>query len=479
MWLFIIPIIAALSVFLLKPLSGRPLKIIAVLLSLIPLGMLIAKHDTLLGASVEYPWFPALNINFNLKIDGISLIFLYLSAIIIPISLLATRSKFLIHPHTFYGLVLFLEAFLIGFFTARDLAVFTVFWEAMLIPLYFIISIWGGPKRFSAALKFLIYMIAGSALMVAAVLGLYFLAGTFNMDALRPIANNAKYAEILFAVFMLAFAVKTPLFPFHAWLPDTYASASTSGTILLSAILSKAGIYGVLRIGMELFPRTLHEWSPLLLGLAIAGVLYAAFAAWMQKDYKRLIAYSSLSHVNFVLAGLFIMSQTAYEGAVLQAFNHGITIAALFLVAGWLENRLGTTSMDESSGVAKYFPQLCWLTLFFVVSSVAVPGTNNFVGEVLIFLGLFLQNGWLAFILGLSIIFSVVYMLRWMQKVYFGHPSQAKNNWKDIHWKELAIAAPLAALTLWIGFYPQPILNKIEPAVENIVTTSTTPSRQR
>lgn len=481
MWLFTIPILSTLIVFLLKPISGRPLKTIAVLLSLIPLAMLAANHDTLIGSSVHYAWFPALNINFNLRVDGISLIFLFLTAIIIPISLLATRSKHLQHPHTFFGLVLLLEAFLIGFFTARDLAVFTVFWEAMLIPLYFIISVWGGPRGSSAAIKFLIYMIAGSALMVAAVLGLYFLAGTFNMDALRQTASNAKYAELLFAVFMLAFAVKTPLFPFHAWLPDTYTAASTSGTILLSAILSKAGIYGVLRIGVEIFPKILQAWSPLLLGLAITGVLYAALAAWLQKDYKRLIAYSSLSHVNFVLAGLFIWNQSAHEGAVLQAFNHGISIAALFLAAGWLENRLGTTSMDESSGVAKYFPYLCWLTLFFVVASVAVPGTNNFVGEILIFFGLFLQNGWLAFILGLSIIFSVVYMLRWMQKVYFGHPlpAQPHNNWKDIHWKEFAIAAPLVVLTLWVGIYPETFLRKIEPAVEQIVTTSNTSPEQR
>lgn len=481
MWLFTLPFLAALLMFLLKPITGRPLKGIAFILSLIPLALLAYGHNTILGSSVKYPWFPSLHIDFHLKVDELSLIFLYLTAIIIPISILAARSQYLNHPHAFYGLVLLLEAFLIAFFTARDLAAFTVFWEAMLIPLYFVISIWGGSKRFSAAIKFLIYMIAGSALMVAAVLILYFVSGasTFDMDRLRQVAEQNQYATILFAIFMLAFAVKTPLFPFHAWLPDTYVEASTPGTILLSAILSKAGIYGILRIGMEFFPKTLLAWSPLLLGLSIAGVLYAAFAAWMQKDFKRLIAYSSLSHVNFVLAGIFVMNQIAQEGALLQAFNHGISIAALFLVAGWLENRLGSTSIGDSSGVAKYFPHLCWLTLFFVIASVAVPGTNNFTGEILIFFGLFLRSGWQTFILGLSIIFSVVYMLRWMQKVYFEQPtSPPHSNWRDIQWKEFAIAAPLIALTLWIGCYPEPFLKKVEPAVENILTANT-PSEQQ
>jgi NADH-quinone oxidoreductase subunit M len=369
-------------------------------------------------------------------------------------------------------MVLLLQGLLIGFFTARDLAVFTFFWEAMLIPLYFIISLWGGPLRRLAALKFLIYMIAGSALMIAAVLFLYFDAvstgqGTFNMDALAKIAANVPHAAWLAAIFALAFAVKTPLFPFHAWLPDAYCQAPTPGTILLAGLLSKAGIYGFLRIGLELFPKFLVEWSPLLLGLAIAGVFYGGLAAWRQNDFKRLIAYSSLSHVNFILAGIFVLNQTAESGAILQAFNHGITIAGLFLVGGWLEERLGTTKMDTSGGMAQFLPYLCWLTLVFVLASVALPATNNFVGELLILFGLFMKNPWISSFLALTVILSVIYMLRFMQKVYFAAPSLYQEKWNDIKGKEFAIALPLVALIFWIGIYPTPFLKLTEPTEKN------------
>ncbi len=344
----------------------------------------------------------------------------------------------------------------------------------MILPLYFMISLWGGAKREAAGLKFLVYMFAGSALMVGAVLSLYFASSvidggtTFNLDSLAKISAAAPYAPWLCAIFLLAFSVKTPLFPFHAWLPDAYYQAPAAGSILLSALLSKAGIYGFLRIGMELFPALMKEWSPLLLGLAIAGVFYGGMAAWMQNDFKRLIAYSSFSHVNFILVGLFAWSQTAQAGAILQALNHSVTITGLFLVASWLEDRLGATAIGPYSGMAKYFPQLCWLTLIFVLSSVALPGTNNFVGELMILFGLFGQNPWTAAVLTLTVILSVMYMLRWMQKVYFEAPQSFPENLHDIKGKQLIIALPLVALIFWIGIYPTPVLKQIDPATKKI-----------
>lgn len=453
--LFFTPFIAALVVFALPFKAQR----LAVILSLIPLIILLYNQHEWIGESVRLPWMPALNIEFYLKVDSISLVFLYLTAVIIPISLMVVN----VANNGFLGLILLLQGLLIGFFTARDLVLFTIFWESMLLPLYFIITAWGGIKRQQAAFKFLLYMIGGSALMIAGVLALYVAAeGTFNLDVLSAIDHEIFWVLI---VFLLAFAVKTPLFPFHGWLPDTYYFAPTPGTILLSALLSKAGIYGVLRIGIGLFPTLMQQLAPVLIGFAVTGVLYGALAAWRQYDYKRLIAYSSFSHVNFILVGLFVMTEPAMTGAVLQALNHGITITALFLAAGWLEQRLGTTIMGQASGMAKYLPHLCWLTLLFVLSSVALPGTNSFVGELLILLGLFGVHPYVTAILGISIILSVVYMLRWMQKVYFQEPHPIQPAWTDLTFKEFAIATPLIALILWIGIYPAPVLNQINQQI--------------
>lgn len=471
--LFLFPLLSAVAILLLN-ISPKKLKQVALILSSIPFIALVIGGSHWIGVEVNTNWLPALGIHFHLIVDNLSLLFLFLTALLVPFSILAVHSSTLTSPHLFYALVLLLQGLLFGFFTSRDLALFTIFWEAMLLPLYLMMIIWGGPHRQKAALKFMIYMIAGSTLMVAAVLSLYISSittggeGTFNLDALAKISSSAPYVPWIFAIFLLAFAVKTPLFPFHAWLPDAYCEASVPGTILLSAILSKAGIYGILRIGYELFPDLLKVWSPLLLGLAIIGVFYGGFLAWRQNDFKRLIAYSSLSHVNFILAGLFAMSQTSLAGGILQALNHGITIAGLFLVAGWLEERLGSTSLKQARGLCKYLPQLCWLTLFFVIASVAIPGTNNFVGELMILFGLFEQNPWVAALLALSVILSVIYMLRWMQNEYFGPPGTYQQTWVDINAKQIFIALPLVIFILLFGIYPASVLNIIKPAVEKI-----------
>lgn len=477
--LFLVPFISALIVLLYPSKNKKLLKVFSTSLSVIPLFVLLYIHAEWIATGneqfVKYEWFKLINIEFYLAIDPLSLLFVYLACIIVPMSLLSARRELIHNTNTFYALVLLLQGLLIGFFTSRDLAFFTFFWEAMLIPLYFIINEWGGPHRHRAALTFLLYMILGSALMVIAVLALYFASanngsmGTFNLDELQGVAGAMPYAAWMCAAFLLAFAVKTPLFPFHAWLPDAYFQATTPGTILLSGILSKAGIYGVLRITLALFPAIMAEFSPWLLSLAIAGVLYGAFAAWKQNDFKKVLAYSSFSHVNFVLVGLFLMNETAQAGGILQALNHGITITALFLVASWLEQRIGFTNLGRLSGLSLYFPMLCWLTLFFVLSNVALPGLNNFVGEFLIFYGLFAYSPWLTALLGISIILSVVYMLHWMHSIYFNDPSPPHGIWSDIKAKQLLIALPLVILILWVGIYPTPILDHIKPAVNKLV----------
>lgn len=468
--LFIFPFLASSLMFALSSISEKILRRLAFCLSLIPILYLSFYHQQWIGSYVKYNWLPQLSIEFFLKIDPLSLIFTYLSVIVISISMLAVSESRILKPNVFFGLIFLLEGLLIGFFTAHDLVVFTLFWEAMLLPLYFIINLWGGPLRQVASLKFLIYMIAGSVLMIIAVLALYFAnnAQTFNMDELANSSPAISYMPLICAAFLLAFSVKTPLFPFHAWLPDAYCEAPAAGTILLSAILSKAGIYGFLRIGIDIFPSYMHEWGLFLLGLAITGVFYGGLAAWMQKDYKRLIAYSSFSHVNVILAGIFVWNPLAHSGAILQAFNHGITISALFLVSYWLALRIGTTAIGEVKGAAKFLPKLCWLTLFFVLSSIALPGTNNFVGELMVLLGLFMVDSWAAAFLTLSVILSAIYMLRWMQKVYFENPSSVSDLLIDIKAKEILITLPLIFLILWIGIYPKPLLQAIQSSEENI-----------
>lgn len=451
--LFLIPIILALIILLMRSFPHEALKNTSFVMSLVPLALLIFLP--FLGSAVRVPWFEALSIYFYLSVDSLSLVFLFLTAIVIPFSILVVPSEINHSRCVFYALVLLTQGLLLGFFMARDLVVFAIFFEAMLFPLFLIIAMWGGQNGESVAFKFILYMIGGSALMILAIVALYFAAGSFDIGKLSSMGN---LSPLLFLIFVLAFAVKTPLFPFHGWLPDAYTTAPFGGSILLAAVLSKGGIYGLMRIGLEIFPSQMMSYSPWLLTLAIVGVLWGGLAAWVQTDYKRLIAYSSFSHVNFVLAGLFVMNEVAITGSVLQAFNHGITITSLFLVAGWLKERVHFTSTLSLSGLAKFLPYLCWLTLFFVLASIALPGTNSFIGELLILYGLFLKNPYGALILGLGVILSAIYMLRFMQKTYFETPSFFKESWVDIRFKEFLIALPLVLLILWIGIYPAPMI---------------------
>ncbi len=438
--LFLFPFIAALL--------ARSQKV-AFIASLFPFAFLVAGGSKWLGASCDVSWFSPLAIRFHLEVDYLSLIFLYLVAVIVPITILTSQS--------FYRLILLLQGLLIGFFMAKDLVFFTFFFEAILIPIYILLA------RQPASLKFIIYMIGGSTLMVIGALALYFSFGTFDINALMKVAT---YSPIIATVYLLAFAVKTPLFPFHAWLADTYYQAPTSGTILLAALLSKAGIYGIIRISFGIFSPFMHAISPVLLALAIIGVLYGAFCAWAQTDYKRLIAYSSFSHVNFILAALFVWNEMAYAGAILQVINHAITITALFLVTSWLEERLGTTEYGTVHGLCTYMPRLGWLTLFFTLSAVALPGLNTFISELLVLYGVFQHSMYLSALLGLTVILSILYMLRFIHSVYFNAPSPYNYRWVDIRTKEMLIASPLIALILWLGIYPGPALGVVNQIIE-------------
>ena len=460
-WLVLVPLLAAGILFCLSGMAHLRLKQAACACALFPVFFLLFNENT----PLEWQWLPFLGAKFQLQIDPLSLPFLWLTALLIPLALLAAPSTSLQSPGLFYGLILLSEGFLMGFFTARDLLLFVLFWEAMLLPLYVLIGIWGGERRQDAVYKFLTYMVAGSICMLAALLALYFqdhaLKGqaVFDLQLLRGLAPFPKWIGI---AFLAAFLIKTPLFPFHGWLADVYEQAPLSGTILLASILSKVGIYGILRVGTGLFGDLLQEWRALLVGLSLAGAIYGAFTAWGSRDFKRLLAYSSFSHLNFLLAGLFIWTHTGLTGAVIQVITHSVTIAALFLLSGWLSMRIGTSSMGSVYGVAELFPRLCWLTLFFILSAVALPGTGTFVGEFLILFGLFSISPWLAFAASLTLILSVIYLLGWLEKVYFGPSNISKGVLGDIGFKEIVILVPFGLILLWIGIYPSPFILEIE-----------------
>ncbi len=428
--LFLLPLLFACTL---------PKQKLAFFFSLVPLTLLLSGQTE----SVQENWFLGETVKFHLALDTLSLVFVYLVAILIPICILVQESKFC--------LTLLLQGLLIGFFSAQDLMFFTFFFEAILIPLFFMLQ---------RPFKFIIYMIAGSSLMILGALSLYLAANSFDLTYLKEHAERIAHAEIYAFIFLLAFAVKTPLFPLHGWLADSYTLAPTSATILLSSLLSKAGIYGIIRIAFGLFPTIMSLWNPVLLLFAIGGVLYGAFAAWGQNDYKRLIAYSSLSHVNFILVGLFAGTLIGLQGAIFASVNHSITIAGLFIVSGWLEMRLGTTTLAGASGLTATMPKLSWITLFFILSSVALPGLNNFISEIMVLYGLFQISFWQTLLVGTTVIFSVIYMLKWFHTVYFNAPQH--NGYSDIQAKEVLILTPLIVLILVLGIYPSIVLTLIQ-----------------
>lgn len=453
------------------------LKRTAILLSILPLFLFLYFWIYDLRPQIDRPWIPSLGIHFALSIDSLSLIFIVLTTLITPLAILVSDEHKIQNPLAFYGSILILELMLLGFFCAADLILFAFFWEGMLIPIYILLVCWGDEEREKTGMKFLLYTLSGSVLMIIAILSLYFLnpAHDFLISAIAAHAAQSAYTPYLCAIFLLAFAVKTPLFPFHGWLPDAYCRSPLPVTILLSAVLSKAGIYGFLRIGPTFFFAQIETWSPFLLTLSIGGVIYGAFAAWMQADFKRLIAYSSLSHVNFILAGIFVQQKTAATGAILQSLNHALTVAALFIAADWVERRIRTTSIHKCGGLCLYMPKLCWMTLFFVLASIGLPGLNNFVGEILILFGFVVKRPWTAPIIATTLILSAVYMLRWMQQLYFGPPHLAEHAKNDLSKKELLIGLGLATAVLFLGIRPGPLLDQAHSAMQTIFNPSEIP----
>jgi NADH-quinone oxidoreductase subunit M len=429
-------------------------------------------------------WIPAFGIDYSLGVDGISLLLVVLTAFLTPIALLSSWGSIEKKVKEFSIFILALEAAMIGVFLALDLFLFYVFWDAMLIPMYFLIGVWGYDRRIYAAVKFILYTMAGSVLMLVAILGLAWLhqeatgAYSFDLVKLYALEKSPQIQFWFFLAFFLAFAIKVPLFPFHTWLPDAHVEAPTAGSIILAGVLLKMGTYGLLRFAFPLFPEAALYFAPLIAVLAIIGIIYGALVAMVQPDMKKLVAYSSVSHLGVVVLGLCALNLQGVQGAVYQMLAHGVSTGGLFLLVGMLSDRRHTRLISEYGGLKGVVPRLTAVFFIITLASIGLPTLNGFVGEFLILLGAFARDWRWATLAATGVILSAVYMLWMVQRVYYGAVTNEKNRrLPDLTLREWAAAAPLVAAAVVMGVLPTIFLKPMEPAVARVVQQVTISQR--
>ncbi len=440
------------------------------------------------------PWIQAINTNYHLGVDGLSIWLVILTTFIMPIAVLSTWHAVEKRHAAFYVFMLLLESAMLGVFMSLDLLVFYLFFEASLVPMFFLIGIWGGENRIYAAVKFFVYTALGSLLMLVAIIGLYYLhfnatgIGTFDYVTL---ANSLKAGTLvfsketgllLFGAFALAFSIKVPLFPFHTWLPDAHTEAPTAGSVILAAVMLKMGTYGLMRFNLVLFPDASRELAWLFIILAVIGIIYGALVAMVQPDIKRLVAYSSVAHMGFVILGIFSFTEMGMQGALYQMLNHGVATGALFLLVGFIYERRHTRAITEYGGIANVMPIYATIFVFTTMASIGLPLLNGFVGEFLTMIGMWTSHaldsitllGWnwnyvAAMFAGTGVIFAAVYLLWMVQRVFFGKLTNPKNKLlQDLSWREIGLIAPLLFLMVFMGVYPKPFLNTSKGNVEAI-----------
>lgn len=447
----------------------------ALLTFVLSLGLLFGfDSQTATFQFVEhFSWIEDFGIQYAVGVDGISLFLILLTTFMTPLVLLSSWGDVHTRVKEYQFFFLLLETGMIGTFVAIDLFLFYVFWEVMLIPMYFLIGIWGGPRRIYAALKFLLYTMVGSLLMLIAILYLAYLhnaqhaAVTFDLLRLYDVAIPLETQRWLFAAFALSFAIKVPLFPFHTWLPDAHVEAPTGGSVILAGVLLKMGTYGFVRFALPLFPGAAMEAAPLIMALALVGIVYGALVAMVQPDLKKLVAYSSVSHLGFVVLGLFAFNIQGTEGAIYQMLNHGLSTGALFLLVGIVYEQRHTRLISEYGGLWKQIPMYASVFLFVMLSSIGLPGLNGFVGEFLILLGTFQANTLAGVIAVSGVVLGAVYMLWMYQRVIFGPLKNVANTTlHDLNRREILIFVPILVLMLLMGLYPRPFLTRMEKSVE-------------
>ena len=426
----------------------------------------------------SYDWIKAFGIKYSVGVDGIALVLILMTAFLTPIVVLAGWNESQggrWSTKTFYILILILQTMSFGVFAATDVFLFYVFFEAMLVPVYFLIGGYGSGERAAAAVKFLLYSLFGGLLMLASIIGLYVISGeqgghTFSITALSELELSSTTQNLLFLGFFIAFAIKAPLFPFHTWLPDAAKSATPGTSVLLLGVLDKVGTFGMIRYCLTLFPDATKTFTPLIITLSVISIVYGAFLAIGAKDIKRLIAYTSISHFGFITLGIFAMTTQSHSGATLYMFNHGFSTAALFLVAGWMISRRGSSTISDFGGLQRVTPIMAWSFFIAGMSSLALPGLSSFVSEFLVLVGTFTRYPVAAVIATFGIVLAALYILIPVQRSLHGPTTPGNENLKDLNLREKIAIAPVMAIIIFLGFYPAPALNVINPAAAHVLT---------
>ena len=482
----VLPLIAALVIALLPKANDKLIKTVAfVATALIALiSLLLAtgfdRAQTGFQFTQSASWISAFNINYAVGIDGISLVLILLSTILVPIVVLATWHESDVGrwgSKVFYILILVLETMMIGVFAATDLFLFYVFFEAMLIPVYFLIGGYGSGEKSAAAVKFLLYSLFGGLLMLASIIGIYVIAGnqigaTFDLTELAKLQIDDTTENFLFLGFFIAFAIKAPLVPFHTWLPDAAKSATPGTSVLLLGVLDKVGTYGMIRFCIALFPDASKTFTPYIITLAVISILYGAFMAIGQRDIKGLIAFTSISHFGFITMGIFAMTSQAMSGATLYMVNHGFSTAALFLIAGWMIKRRGSSTIADFGGLQRVTPVMAWLFFIAGMSSLALPGLSSFVSDFLVLVGTYTRYPVAAIIGTFGIVLAALYILIPIQKTLHGPTTPGNEGMADLSLREKIAIAPVIAVIVAMGFYPKPVLDLINPTAEKVVVTA-------
>jgi len=480
----LIPLAGAIVVLALPRKMERAIKITAIASSVCAFGLttwLFYAFDTSQNyfQFVEYTvWVPSFNIGYHIGIDGIALLLVALTTFTMPIALIYSSDTVKKRVKEYFFFMLILEIGTLGVFLSLDTILFYIFWEIVLIPMYFIIGIWGGERRIYATVKFFLFTIVGSLLMLVAILWLGFSQHSFfisDFEVLQRVgASLPLNAQMwLFAAFALAFCIKVPVIPFHTWLPDAHTEAPTAGSVILAGLLLKLGTFGLLRYNLILFPRAAIELAPFMCILGIAGIIYGALVSMVQPDMKRVIAYSSVAHLGFVVVGIFSMSAEGMQGAVIQMVNHGLSTGMLFLAVGMIYERRHTRLISEYGGIARVMPRFAVMFALAMLASVGLPGLNGFVGEVLILIGTFksaILHSWVyASVAAMGVIFAAVYLLGLYKRIFFGPLTNEKNkDLKDLNFRETALLGSIVVFIVWIGFYPSTFLNMSAPTTSAI-----------